>query len=202
MRTSTPPLIAAWILHRFGPMPETETIAGDLSEQYQLGRSRLWYWREVIVAILRGTWSEVQQHSLLLLLALLMAWTLNFIWHWFVTPFQYSLLVRYVLHGQARLQQIEWVGFLLDGPLAMAMGWLAARVAWRCRIPAVICIAGTGLLVGAWTIWKSAQIVWPESLGYHFSIWTSVWPIPLMTILVLLGGGLLTASPKRSTRTH
>ena len=51
MRTSRPHGIAAWILDRFGPMPETEAIAGDLIEQYQQGRSRWWYWREVVVAL-------------------------------------------------------------------------------------------------------------------------------------------------------
>jgi hypothetical protein len=70
------------------------------------------------------------------------------------------------------------------------MGWTAARFARRCRIPAVFGVAFTGLWVGAWTIWKESQIVWPESLGYHFSVWTASWPIPLMTVLVLLGGCL------------
>lgn len=66
------------ILHRLGSAPEAEAIAGDLLEQYQQGRSRLWYWREVIVAILTGTWSEVQQHSLLVLASIAMAWILKF----------------------------------------------------------------------------------------------------------------------------
>jgi hypothetical protein len=179
-------------------MPETETIAGDLCEQYQLGRSRFWYWREVFMAILKGTWSEVVQHGLLLLVAVVAAWILALIWHWFVTPLQYSFLVRYVLRGQATPQQLDWVGFLLEAPMVMAMGWLAAGVARQCRIPAVLCVAASGLLTSAWTIWKSAQIVWPESFGYRFSVWRSLWPIPLMTVLVLLGGGLLTGVPKRS----
>ena len=197
MRTSRPPLIAAWILNRFGPMPETETIAGDLSEQYLQGRSRLWYWREVTVAMLTGTWSEVKQHGLLLFVAVAVAWIISFVWHRLLTPFQYSLLVRYVFHGQARPQQISVLNVLLDGPMAMVMSWTAARVARRCRITAVVSIAATGLLVSTWSVWGYAHIVWPESFHYHFRVW-DLWDVPAITLLVLLSGGLLTGAPKRS----
>jgi len=70
-------------------------------------------------------------------------------------------------------------------------GWTTARFARRCRIPAVFGVAVSGLLTSVWTIWKNPQIVWPESPGHHFNVWTSLWPIPLMTVLVLSGGGLL-----------
>jgi hypothetical protein len=198
MRTSHPPSIAAWILHRLGPAPETEAIAGDLIEQYQQGRSRLWYWREVIVAILTGTWSEVQQHSLLLLVAIAMAWILALIYHQFVTPV-YLLTVPYVLGHVPRLQELELLGVLLDGPLAVAMGWTVARCARRCPIPAVFGLAGSLLLVGAWAMWKNAQIVAPD---YHFSVWRGLCLTALLTALTLLGSGLLTGLPKRSIRTQ
>jgi hypothetical protein len=201
MRGSRPPLIAAWILDRFGSDPETEAIAGDLVERYRQRRSRLWYWREVTVAILRGIWSEFRQHTLLVLIAIAMGWILAFVWHWLLTPFQYSLIVRYVLGHQARPQEIEFVGFLIEAPLAIAMGWTAARLALRCRIAAVLGIAASGLLVGCWTIWETSRYSpWPESLGYHFNVWPTLWPLPLLTALVLFGGGLLTGSPKRSRR--
>jgi hypothetical protein len=200
MRTSRPPFIASWILHRFGARPDNDAIAGDLLEQYQHGRSRLWYWREIIVAILTGAWSEARQHRLSLLVAIAMAWILDFVWQKVMTPLEYSVIVRYVIGGQARLDQIAWVGFLIEAPLAVAMGWTTARFAQRCRIPAVFGLAVCGLLVSTWTIWKNAPIVLPGSLGYHFSVWAALWPIPLMTVLVLFGGGLLTGSPKRQFR--
>jgi hypothetical protein len=195
MRTSRPPLIAAWILHRFGAAPETEAIAGDLLEHYQQGRSRLWYWREVTVAIIRGIWSEAQQHTLSVLVAIAMAWVLAFVWHQFVTPV-YLLAVLYVL---PHLQELVLLGLLLDGPLAVAMGWAVARCARRCPIPAVFGLVGSTFLVSAWTIWKNVQIVGP---AYHFSVWRSICLIALLTALTLLGSGLLTGLPKRSIRTQ
>jgi len=196
MRRTRPPFVASWILDRFGSAPETEAIAGDLLEQYQQGRSRWWYWREVIVAVVRGAWSGVQQHVLLLLLAIAAACIVNFAWQWLVTPFEYSLIVRYVLGRQAGPQDIPLVSFLIEGPFLMATGWTAARCGRECRVPAVFSVAGIYLSIAAWSTWKY-QNGWPESFGYHFSVW-NLWPIPVGMILLLLGGGLLTGPPKRS----
>jgi hypothetical protein len=46
-----PPKFAAWLLVRFGSGYQSESLAGDLTEQYQAGLSRAWYWRQVIAAI-------------------------------------------------------------------------------------------------------------------------------------------------------
>jgi len=205
MRTSHPPIIAAWILHRFGPSPETDAIAGDLIEQYQQGRSRWWYWREVVVAIFRGTWFEVRQDTRLLLIAIAMGWMLNLAWHSVITPFEYSL-IDYVF-GPPRSPDIRFstafVTFLVEAPLAVATGWTAARLARRLRIPAVFGMAGSLLVVAAWSVWENTQIAWAsDSLDRYFTfVWPFLSPIPLLTVLVLFGGGLLTGSPKRSIRT-
>jgi hypothetical protein len=196
MRPSHPPRIAAWILNRFSPGRDTDAIAGDLIEQYRQGRSRSWYWREVTVAVVRGTWSEAWQHRLSLVIAVAMAWILSFFWQKGVAPSAYLLIARYLFGHHARPQDIPLVALLIDGPLSVAMGWTTARFARQCRIPAVFALAVTGLLSSAKSVWLNAQIVWPESLAYHFSVW-SLWPIPLMTVLILLGGGLLTGRPKR-----
>ena len=201
MRTSRPPIIAAWILHRFGLSPETDVIAGDLLEEYQQGRSRFWYWREVIVAILTGTWSEVKQHSLSLLGAIAMGWILDLAWQSVITPFEYSL-IEYVFGRPNSAWQFAFVAFLIEAPLAVTIGWTTARFARRCRIPAVFGMAGSLMVVGAWSVLKNAQIAWASPYPFHFSVWLAfLWPIPLLTVLVLFGGGLLTGSPKRSSRT-
>ena len=131
-----------------------------------------------------------------------MAWILNRVWVWTVMQWEYSLIVRYVLGHHARPGQIPMVGFLLEASMVMAMGWTAARFARGCRIPAILGLAFTGLLANAWVIWKDFQVVWPESLGYHFSVWTYLWQILLGTVLLLLSGGVLTGLPKRSIRTQ
>lgn len=46
-----PPTTATWLLTRFGPSYYAESLAGDLIEQFHQGRSRSWYWRQVVVAV-------------------------------------------------------------------------------------------------------------------------------------------------------
>lgn len=52
MRSNQPPPIANWLLRHFGSSPNNDSVIGDLNEQYRQGRSRSWYWREALVAIL------------------------------------------------------------------------------------------------------------------------------------------------------
>jgi len=47
-----PPKLALWLLKEWGSSYHGESLAGDLIEQYQEGRSRAWYWKQVIAVIL------------------------------------------------------------------------------------------------------------------------------------------------------
>lgn len=51
MNSAKPPRLAAWILQEFGPELNQEALAGDLNEAFQQGRSKAWYWRQVVAAI-------------------------------------------------------------------------------------------------------------------------------------------------------
>ena len=49
MNSPGPPRLATALLRRF--LPGNEPLAGDLLERFEASRSRLWFWREVIAAI-------------------------------------------------------------------------------------------------------------------------------------------------------
>jgi hypothetical protein len=51
MNSEKPSRLAAWILQEFGPERNQEALAGDLNEAFQQGRSKAWYWRQVVAAI-------------------------------------------------------------------------------------------------------------------------------------------------------
>ncbi len=51
MKTSSPPRLAVFLLEHFGPEFNQEALAGDLLEGLQEGRSKRWYWRQVLAAI-------------------------------------------------------------------------------------------------------------------------------------------------------
>ena len=52
MNEPEPPKLALWLLKHCGSSYHSESLAGDLFEQYQEGRSRAWCWKQVAVAIL------------------------------------------------------------------------------------------------------------------------------------------------------
>jgi hypothetical protein len=54
MTTRVPPRLATWLLEHLGSSYQNESLLGDLFEEYQLGRTRAWYWRQTAVAILLG----------------------------------------------------------------------------------------------------------------------------------------------------
>jgi hypothetical protein len=52
MNNREPPKMAVWLLRRWGSPYHRESLLGDLLEMYCAGRSRVWYWREVITALI------------------------------------------------------------------------------------------------------------------------------------------------------
>lgn len=64
-----PPRSATWLLHQLGPRYGRDSLAGDLYEEYQVNRTRAWYWRQVVVAIwvgrITGVRALVQNAALL-----------------------------------------------------------------------------------------------------------------------------------------
>ena len=72
MTHRNPPRLATWLLDSVSACDEA--LVGDMIEEYRSGRSRLWYWRQTFVAVLRATLSDVRSHPVLVLKAsLLMA---------------------------------------------------------------------------------------------------------------------------------
>jgi hypothetical protein len=52
MTNREPPRLALWLLMNFASPYRRESLAGDLLEMYLAGRSRVWYWRQVMAALL------------------------------------------------------------------------------------------------------------------------------------------------------
>ena len=68
------PRIATWLLRRFGPSEQNQVLVGDLAEHYRSGRSRWWYWREVMIALSVGTLRETWQNRMMVLMGLAVGW--------------------------------------------------------------------------------------------------------------------------------
>jgi hypothetical protein len=47
-----PPKIAVWLLKHWASPYQRESLVGDILEMYRAGRSRTWYWRQAMVALI------------------------------------------------------------------------------------------------------------------------------------------------------
>jgi len=68
MRHTTP--FAARLLQRLIPSQDHGALIGDLQEERQRGRSRVWYIAQILAAIIVGSWKDIRTHRLLALRAI------------------------------------------------------------------------------------------------------------------------------------
>lgn len=85
MRDQQPPRVATWLAQHLMCGPRRESLLGDLIEQYRQGRSGIWYWRQVLAAILVGTVHDLAAQKMLALRALMIGWTLYYLFSFPVT---------------------------------------------------------------------------------------------------------------------
>ncbi len=72
MNRIDPPHIATWMLEHWTLGPSNNALAGDLLEEFRsgrAGRTRAWYWRQVIAAIAINCSREILNHRSVLLFA-------------------------------------------------------------------------------------------------------------------------------------
>jgi hypothetical protein len=64
MTPRQPPRFAGRLLKRLVPAQDHDALLGDLFEEYQRGRSNVWYCLQILVAIVVGSWKDVRTHAL------------------------------------------------------------------------------------------------------------------------------------------
>jgi hypothetical protein len=63
-KLASPPKLAAWLLERLSSGYHRESLEGDLFEELARGRTRSWYWRQVLIAIFIASKSVVSTRLL------------------------------------------------------------------------------------------------------------------------------------------
>jgi len=63
MPQTKPPRLATWLLKRFGKASTTEAILGDLTERFEAGKSRWWYWKQVAIAAVACARCDLQAYA-------------------------------------------------------------------------------------------------------------------------------------------
>jgi hypothetical protein len=121
MRSSEPPALATWWLEhlRFGA--RNDFLLGDLVEEYGQGRSRAWYWRQVLVALLVNFGRELCARPLLAARTVATVWSV-----WYLYGFVFSSSLHRLLIPLPPAIGFMW---LIGSCTGWAIsGWIVARL--------------------------------------------------------------------------
>jgi hypothetical protein len=70
MKSEQPPRLAMWLLKYFGCSDKNDALIGDLVERHQQGKGSVWFWKEVLVAIVTGFVEDAFGHKWLMFRAM------------------------------------------------------------------------------------------------------------------------------------
>jgi hypothetical protein len=199
MNLLQPPTLATWLLQHFRSGPRNDSVIGDLMEQYHLGRSRTWYWRQVLMAIVISFSTEIWRHKLLTIRAVVAGWTtLLFLCVMlrFPPPLDKSVwdLLAFVIPGNWWRYRWGYFGWLMLCIVSCGSGLIVARF-HRTHQTAMVLAYAVSLWL--WYLPGFCRIV-TDTLGNSRYASYAVFDLALMILVPfsILLGGLWNASPK------
>lgn len=147
--SSLAPVAAQWLLRWFTNSHHREGLEGDLLEEMSAGRSKAWYWRQVVWALYEQVCALVRQQ-----LTTFLASTLFFLVAlWAIAPTTYQVLDW--ARAQDSLRILVLLAWLAGVPLIL--GGVAGAAERRRRIGAI--------LLGATLAWLT-----PVTLPLNFAM--------------------------------
>lgn len=187
MRRSKPPFVATWLLKHFLTGSENHHITGDLIEAFQSGRSRVWYWKEVIAAIVIGVSKETVKQPLLALRAISFGWGSWSLFYYAVAPkVLYPVFRRIFTPSGYPFSPGQLIWTVTSLLVLVGSGWIVARFHRPNRITTVLLFALSVFIVQLRTfpwLWSTAansltntrflpylidgleiQILWPAAI--------------------------------------
>ncbi len=197
MRSSKLPRVATWLLEHLQSGSRNDHITGDLMEAYQRGRSRAWYWKQALTAIIVSFYQEIMAHPVLALRAIAIGWTASwFLYDYGVRPLA-PLLRRFIVFSGYPFGPSMLIGFALSLLVLAASGWIVARSHRSHRIAMVLLFASSVFIFQLRllpTIGRSAADTLTNTRFLPYLIYglerQLLWPA------AILFGGLWGASPE------
>ena len=210
-----PPAVATALLSRIAP--EDESLVGDLVEEYAAGRSRAWYWRQVLSAVVMTSTRQLAAHPLRALAGISTGWgTLlllfvladragaanglaGWLWGW---DRQTAYATGWWWPFQLTAVFVSYAGFALSG-LAVARTNVRNAPAMLLAYAASVMLVLTAFDVWMETAMAGQRVPIPHPLFYAVSValpfhWRSGL---LLAPLVIMGVGVLAARRERRVAT-
>jgi hypothetical protein len=180
--------LAIWLFERLGL---DVALLGDLLEECSGGRSAIWYWRQVLIAVWIGIWAAIRDHKVLALRAVAIG---------FATEFLFIFLWDSLGPDLPMFSVMQWIIQLSVTLLTQAAtGWVVARTHRAHQVPMVLLF-----LICVFFFYVSYSFSWARILlvgsinDPRFRPYLAMYLITIFTATVgVLLGGIL-AGPKKS----
>jgi hypothetical protein len=129
-------------------------LLGDVLEERASGRSKAWYWRQILVAVVRSVFSEARRHPVLTLRTVATALAAYFVVSvigFLAYGFLYGYLFPVTWDPASR-----WLMIPMEVAASALAGWIVARAHRACIEAAIVVLISLGLVVGSlmdvWTL--------------------------------------------------
>lgn len=190
MSSAQAPIVATLLLKQLGSSPNNDVLIGDLTEEYGRRRSHIWYWRQVLVAIVVSFCKEIRAHSWLALRAVAAGWAVILLYRSLLRApamalyAQWSYLPGHTVSNWA-VQHLYW--YLIHTAALAFAGWIVARLhrshqmamVWAFAASKVLTFAPHFIVYAAQSIRDTSYASWATN-----EVWASV----TTTAMILLGG--------------
>lgn len=174
MTRSTPPAFATRLLTLFMD-PGNQALVGDLLEQYSEGRSRWWYWRQVVAAVAQSALGHAREHPMSSLGGVLAGCMTLYAFGAVIGVLRTQLTVGSLIN--LRLWWWQHNGPSLERPLviawstmgAIASGWIVARTQHARWAATVVLFLATYFVIELGLAGWMAMMVYRDPHVYTFS---------------------------------
>jgi hypothetical protein len=176
--------ISVWLCERLGL---DVALIGDLQEECERGRSAIWYWRQVLIAMAIGIWVAIRDHKLLALRAVATG---------FATEFLFVFLWDVLGPELAIFSIMQWMTQVSVTLLTQAAtGWVVARTHRAHQVPMVLAFLICILFFYECYTFSSARMLLGSIHNAEFRPYLAMYlvTISLATVGILLGASLALA---------
>ena len=206
MTIAQPPLFAARLLKRLVPARDHDALLGDLNEEFQRGRSVLWYWAQILAAIVVGSLKDLRTHPIVAARAVVTGLIAQML-----LVIALSALPS-VLTGAGFMWGGNWIGLpspaywhwpyapSLDMVMLAAwfaghvtIGWLIVRLHRGHGVTPVLVYCGVQCALYTAALLQFAHVtVWPADLGTLLSMAARA---QILTAVLMIAGGYIATRP-------
>jgi hypothetical protein len=205
MKPSVPPALATWLLSRLLTGEKSESLIGDLMEQYQRGRSRVWYWRQTVSALGLNAVAATSTHKWLAMTVLTLGVCLPYVymsipgWVFVTLDGWYPRLINWLLKEDLNaIRQVTYRLHLWGLTATIVCCSMIAGVTWimtvlnprqRALITTLLLITNVGPCLPYWRGSLADWIREPANPIWFFNFfWFSTYTFIAIPVSLILGG--------------